>query len=94
MVVIALAFRAAVVVADTGYRPKHDAWDDNRHARSIAAGEGYPESYYVREGGPTALRAPGYPYFLGAVYALSGDSIMAGRLANVALGGLAVIPFI
>ena len=91
LVVLALVVRTAVVVADTGYQPKHDAWDYDRHARSIAAGDGYPESYDARDGGPTALRAPGYPYFLGAVYALSGDSITAGRLANVALGGLAVL---
>jgi 4-amino-4-deoxy-L-arabinose transferase-like glycosyltransferase len=83
--------RLAVVLADTGYQPAHDAWDYDRHARSIAAGDGYPESGYVPDGGPTALRAPGYSYFLGGVYALSGDSITAGRLADAALGALAVL---
>jgi 4-amino-4-deoxy-L-arabinose transferase-like glycosyltransferase len=80
-----------VVIADTGYRPEQDAFDYDRHARSIASGDGYPESGYVVEGGATALRPPGYPYFLGAVYAVSGDSIGAGRFANVVLGALAVL---
>jgi 4-amino-4-deoxy-L-arabinose transferase-like glycosyltransferase len=90
-VVIALAVRVATVLADTGYQPAHDAWDYDRHARSIAAGDGYPESGYVPDGGPTALRAPGYPYFLGGVYAVSGDSMTAGRLANAVLGAVAVL---
>jgi len=91
LVLLALAVRTAVVVADTGYRPEHDAFDYDRHARSIAAGDGYPDSGYVVDGGPSALRPPVYPYFLGAVYAVSGDSVDAGRYANVALGGLSVL---
>ena len=91
LVLLALVVRTAVVVADTGYRPEQDAFDYDRHARSIASGDGYPQSGYVVDGGPTALRPPGYPYFLGAVYAVSGDSVDAGRFANVALGGVAVI---
>ena len=91
LILLALVVRTAVVVADTGYRPEQDAFDYDRHARSIASGDGYPESGYVVDGGPTALRPPGYPYFLGAVYAVSGDSVDAGRFANVALGGLAVL---
>jgi 4-amino-4-deoxy-L-arabinose transferase-like glycosyltransferase len=83
--------RIAVVIADTGYRPEQDAFDYDRHARSIASDDGYPESGYVVDGGPTALRPPGYPYFLGAVYAVSGDSVDAGRYANVVLGALAVL---
>jgi 4-amino-4-deoxy-L-arabinose transferase-like glycosyltransferase len=78
------------IAADTGYLPQQDAWDYDRHARSIASGDGFPDSYYVADRGPSALRAPGYPYFLGAVYAASGDSILAGRLANALLGVLTV----
>ena len=83
--------RVAVIAADTGYVPQQDAWDYNRHARSIAEGHGFPDSYYVVDRGPSALRAPGYPYFLGGLYAASGDSIALGRLANAALGALAVL---
>jgi 4-amino-4-deoxy-L-arabinose transferase-like glycosyltransferase len=83
--------RFAVVLADGGYQPAHDAFDYDRHGLSIAAGEGFPESNSVPDGGPTALRAPAYPYLLGAIYALSGDSLTAGRLAGAALGAIAVL---
>jgi 4-amino-4-deoxy-L-arabinose transferase-like glycosyltransferase len=88
---MALLVRCAVVFADTGYLPAHDAYDYDRHAISIAAGDGYPESGYAQDGGPTALRPPAYPYVLGGVYALTGDSLTAGRLLNAALGALAVL---
>jgi 4-amino-4-deoxy-L-arabinose transferase-like glycosyltransferase len=91
VVAVALVVRIAVIVADDGYVPQQDAWDYDRHALSIAGGDGFPESYYVADEGPSALRAPGYPFFLGAVYVLSGDSVTSGRLANAALGALAVL---
>lgn len=90
IVAVALVARIAVVAADAGYVPQQDAWDYDRHARSIADGEGFPPSYYAADGGPSALRAPGYPYFLGFIYSFTGDSITAGRLANALLGVLAV----
>jgi 4-amino-4-deoxy-L-arabinose transferase-like glycosyltransferase len=91
IVALALLFRCAVVLADTGYLPAHDAYDYDRHAISIAAGDGYPESGYAQDGGPTALRPPAYPYVLGGVYALAADSLTAGRLLNAVLGALAVL---
>jgi 4-amino-4-deoxy-L-arabinose transferase-like glycosyltransferase len=90
IVAVALIARIAVIAADTGYVPQQDAWDYDRHARSIAEGDGYPPSYYAADGGPSALRAPGYPYFLGFIYSFTGDSITAARIANVLLGALAV----
>jgi 4-amino-4-deoxy-L-arabinose transferase-like glycosyltransferase len=90
IVAIALVARLAVIVADSGYVPQQDAWDYDRHARSIADGDGFPPSYYVADDGPSALRAPGYPYFLGLVYAFTGDSVDAGRVANALMGALAV----
>ena len=91
VVVLALVVRVGAIVADSGYRPQQDAWDYDRHARSIAGGDGYPDSYYVADRGPSALRAPGYPFFLAAVYVSTGDSVAAGRLANAVLGALAVL---
>ena len=44
----------------------------------------------VPHGGPSALRPPAYPYFLGAVFAVSGDSLTAGRLASAVLGVVSV----
>ena len=88
---LALVVRVVAIAVDGGYAPEQDALDYHRHAVSIAAGDGFPESEYVPGGGPTALRAPGYPYALGAVYALAGESVTAGRLFNVLLGALAVL---
>ncbi|HEU5064244.1 MAG TPA: glycosyltransferase family 39 protein [Solirubrobacterales bacterium] len=90
LVGIALLIRVAAIGGDLDYVPAHDAFDYDRHARSIAAGEGFPESGYAPEGGPTALRPPVYPYFLGAVYAVFGDSVDAGRLAGALLGAASV----
>jgi len=87
---IATLLRVAVIAADSGYTPQSDAFEYDYYARSIAAGNGYPESGYLRQGGPTAIRGPGYPYLLGGVYALSGDSVTVGRLVGAALGVLAV----
>ncbi len=91
IVLLAILVRLVVVIADDGYRPTNDAFEYDYIARSIAAGDGYPESGYLLQGGPTAIRGPGYPYLLGAVYAVSGDSLAAGRLASVALGGLTIL---
>jgi 4-amino-4-deoxy-L-arabinose transferase-like glycosyltransferase len=91
IVLVALLLRVIVVAADTPYRPANDSLDYDRYARSIAAGDGYPQSGTLLFGGPTALRPPGYPVLLGALYALSGDSVTLGRLAGAALGALAVL---
>jgi 4-amino-4-deoxy-L-arabinose transferase-like glycosyltransferase len=90
IVLLALVLRLTAIAADSGYVPAHDAYDYDRHARSIADGEGFPESGYVSEGGPSALRPPVYPYLLGGVYALSGDSVTAGRIVGALLGAAAV----
>ncbi|HEX5711716.1 MAG TPA: glycosyltransferase family 39 protein [Solirubrobacterales bacterium] len=79
------------IAADDGYRPHNDAFEYDYTARSIAAGEGYPPSGYLLQGGPTAVRGPGYPYLLGTTYALSDDSRTAGRLLGAALGVVVVL---
>ena len=89
----ALAIRLAFVLATPGYELVHDARDYDRHAASIAAGDGYAPSL----GRPTAFRPPGYPYLLAGVYKLAGvdtrldpDGILAARLTGVLLGTLTV----
>jgi 4-amino-4-deoxy-L-arabinose transferase-like glycosyltransferase len=91
IVLLALVLRIVVIAFDTGYRPANDALEYDYYARSIASGDGYPESGYLLQGGPTAIRGPGYPYLLGAVYAASNDSVAAGRLLDAALGALTVL---
>lgn len=91
LVLLALIVRVLVVGLDSSYEPQQDSLDYDRHARSIAAGDGFPDSVYVPDGGPSALRAPAYPYALGAVYAMSGDSVTVGRLFGACLGALSVL---
>jgi 4-amino-4-deoxy-L-arabinose transferase-like glycosyltransferase len=91
IVLLALALRVGVIVADSGYVPLQDAYDYNRHGLSIAAGDGYPSSGYTVDRSPTALRPPAYPYLLGGVYAVSGDSVEVARLLGAVLGALLVL---
>jgi 4-amino-4-deoxy-L-arabinose transferase-like glycosyltransferase len=91
IVVLALALRVGAVAADDGYLPLNDAFEYDLYAQSIAAGEGYPRTIYLLQGGPTAVRGPAYPFLLGGVYALTGDSADAGRLTGAGLGALAVL---
>ena len=70
-------------------------------ARHIAAGDGYvfdPTVWVTYDGQPiypgetettpTALWPPAWPFTLGAIYAVTGDAVEAGRAANVIFGTL------
>src|SRR3712207_2411060 len=77
---VALVVRvAAVGLVDVALI--NDPVDYDAHAQSIAAGDGYPDSY-ARGGGPTAFRPPLYPTFLAAVYEVAGHRVGAARLAQ------------
>jgi 4-amino-4-deoxy-L-arabinose transferase-like glycosyltransferase len=93
LVALALVLRAGAVYLDSDYTPINDSADYDRHARSLVADFTYPPPIPAISptGGPTAFRAPGYPLLLAGVYALSDDSVEAGRYANAALGALAVL---
>jgi len=78
----ALAIRVAWVFATPDYRLVHDALDYNRHAISIANGDGFALSY----GRPSAFRPPAYPIFLAGVYWIFGPSLEWARLANALVG--------
>lgn len=87
---VALVLRLGALVLESGYEPRLDSADYDRHARSIAAGDGFPEST-IAGGGPSAFRPPLYPYLLGGAYAVSGDSVEAGRVLGALLGTLIVL---
>jgi 4-amino-4-deoxy-L-arabinose transferase-like glycosyltransferase len=87
----ALLVRLGAIAITPDLQLTTDPRDYDRHARTIAATGHYPESNVAPAGGPSAIRPPGYPYFLGAVYALTGDSVTAGRVAQALLGALAVV---
>lgn len=83
--------RVGAVAADSGYLPTNDAFEYDYYGRSIATGDGYGRSGYLLQGGPAAIRGPGYPYLLGAAYALGGASLAVARLLNAVLGALTAL---
>ena len=92
MLLLALGARIGYVVATPDYRIVHDAYDYDRHARSIAEGEGYAP-LGTGPDGDTAFRPPGYPYFLAGVYELTSvaradpqERARAGRIGNAVVG--------
>ncbi len=91
LVAVALAVRLLLIALTTDYEPVFDADDYHRHGVSIAAGDGFPESVIAASGGPSAFRPPGYPFLLGGVYAVFGDSVTAGRVLGAVLGALTVL---
>lgn len=90
ILLVALVVRLGAIAATPDQPLAADPKDYDRHARSIAAGDGYPRSQVTPRGGATAVRPPGFPYALGAVYRLTGDSVTAGRIFQ-ALVGTAIV---
>ena len=86
----ALMLRVGILVFGPDLVLIGDAGDYDRHAVSIAAGDGYPDTVLAAPGSPTALRPPGYPFWLGGLYALFGDHPEVARVAGALLGTLTV----
>jgi 4-amino-4-deoxy-L-arabinose transferase-like glycosyltransferase len=91
LLLLALLVRIAQITATHDWLAPaaSDPTDYVRHAISIAHGHGMAPSF-VPHGGPSALRPPAYPYFLGGVFAVAGDSFTAGRIASALLGVVSV----
>lgn len=75
----ALALRVAFVVAQPGFRPFADAASFDQTAVAVASQGSYPPTTIAPSGGPTALRPPGYPYLLAALYAATGTEHSSAR---------------
>jgi 4-amino-4-deoxy-L-arabinose transferase-like glycosyltransferase len=90
LLALALVVRLGVVAATSDYKLRSDPADYDRHGRSIAAGNGYPESETAPAGGPTAYWPPVYPYFVGVVYAIAGDKPNTVRVAQALVGAVTV----
>lgn len=88
---VALGVRCAYVLSTRGYRPVFDGGDYVRIAVSLAHGHGWAGSVFTP--GASAFRPPLYPLFLATVFAATGDSITAARLAQSVVGtaGVALI---
>jgi 4-amino-4-deoxy-L-arabinose transferase-like glycosyltransferase len=89
LLVLAFAVRLTIAIAEP-YELGPDPLDYDRHARSIAAGDGYPPSTAAPGGGESALRPPLYPFFLGAVYTVTGQGYDVARAFQAVLGTLTV----
>ena len=93
IVVAAIGLRITYVALTPDYRTVHDARDYDRHAASIARGEGFSEQI---TGKPTAFRPPGYAYLLGGAYRVFGvedsrqERWAVGRWLGVVIGALTV----
>lgn len=83
---VAWLARVAAIGATLDYSPISDDRSYDDYARSIAAGEGYPDSRFAPAGGPSAFWPPGYPYFLAGVHALLGHGWHSARLVQTLLG--------
>ncbi len=87
---LALALALRLGAAESmGYGPIIDQADYNRHAVSLAAGDGYPRSNLGRVKGATAVR-PAYPVFLATIYKATGQGERAARITQALLGTLTV----
>jgi tetratricopeptide (TPR) repeat protein len=84
---VAFALRAAHVIAIRGNPwfdvPIIDAATYDAAARAIAAGQGHPDAVY--------WQPPGYAYFLGGLYALTGGATLVTRLVQAALGAVTAL---
>lgn len=76
LAVAAVARVAAIFTVGSSPQLRGDERDYVEAALSLVRGQGYPG----------AVRAPGYPAFLAAAFAVSGESLAAARLAQVPLG--------
>lgn len=87
LLVTALVLRLAVaLILPTDYRLRKDA------VLYVSTAEHLLDHgiYGGRPSTPSALVPPGYPLFVAGVFALSGRSLMAVRLAQIVIGVLAV----
>ncbi len=100
--VVRLTVALAITPSPRDGRYDDSVWYDTT-ARHLAAGDGYvfdPTVWLTVTGErifpdeseltPTALWPPGYPITLAAIYAVTDDSVAAGRLANAVFGALTV----
>jgi 4-amino-4-deoxy-L-arabinose transferase-like glycosyltransferase len=91
LLLTALCLRLGAVAATPDLDTRGgDVADYDRHGRSLAAGHGYPDSVIAPAGGPTALRPPAYPFFLGGIYAITSNSVDAARIAQALVGTVTV----
>jgi 4-amino-4-deoxy-L-arabinose transferase-like glycosyltransferase len=86
IVVVGLALRAAAI-AGLDHVPESDELAYISMARNLLAGHGVVDAM-----GNHAMYNVGYPLFvLAPVFSMFGESVVAARVANMALGGVAIV---
>lgn len=83
---LALVLRVGALLLTRDYVPFGDAADYDLHGVGLAVFGTYPPSTFAEVGSPAALRPPGYPYLLGALYDVTGLRYVAARGVGVLLG--------
>ena len=84
---VAVATRAAALLASAGYRPLVDDLSYLRVARWLLLSGHYPLDRVPGVGAvPSAYRPPGWPALLAGTWSLTGVDVGAGRLVLLALG--------
>jgi 4-amino-4-deoxy-L-arabinose transferase-like glycosyltransferase len=87
---VALGLRVLVVLATPDHIVFGDPGDYDRIARFLVDQGTYPPSLYADPTSPSALRPPGYPYFLAGLYEVFGKHWDVGRYAGALLGTASV----
>ena len=95
ILLVALLLRVGYVAVTPDYTFVHDASDYDRHAMSIARGDGYPGAQSADRA--SAFRPPAYPYLLAGAYKLAGvehadveQRVVPARVLGILLGTLIV----
>jgi 4-amino-4-deoxy-L-arabinose transferase-like glycosyltransferase len=86
LILVALAIRLALVFATPHLPLVNDPADYDRLGQSIANGDGFGQSQFAAGGGPTALRPPLYPLFLGGIYKVFGHHVRLARAIQAVVG--------
>jgi Dolichyl-phosphate-mannose-protein mannosyltransferase len=80
VVVLAMGVRLVWVLVHPNAQYSDSVWYDGAAARLVAHGQYGPD-------GPSAWLPPGYPFFLAALYKVTGHAPLAGKVGNALLGG-------
>jgi 4-amino-4-deoxy-L-arabinose transferase-like glycosyltransferase len=87
---VALVLRLLALAATSNYAPSGDPADYLRHGFALQYFGTYAHTLLAAPGGASAVRPPGYPYLLAAIFEVSGGFVTPARLAGVALGVVSV----
>jgi 4-amino-4-deoxy-L-arabinose transferase-like glycosyltransferase len=90
VLILAVATRAALILATPHSALFGDPVDYQRWAVSLVTGHGFPTTTIASPGTPSAFRPPAYPLALAGLYAVTGVHVLAARALGVLLGVAAV----